>query len=140
MAKRQNKIRWGKSEKQELQRIVKNFNAKIDRNIKKNPNADYLPTKIHYKDLVNSIETRKELNSIKESLQRFSKKGMEKLVTLDSGITVTKWHERELEDSVKSFNNKLKYHKRKFHGNAPYLPNEKDISKHKNRSNRRFFR
>ena len=42
-----NKIRWRESDKKELARLAKNFNAKLEYQLKKNPELkDVLPEKV----------------------------------------------------------------------------------------------
>ena len=52
-----NKIRWREDDKKELARLAKNFNAKIEYQLKKNPELkDVLPEKVKVKDLVGNEE------------------------------------------------------------------------------------
>ena len=98
-------IRWTKDDKQNLRKAVNNFNSKIKRLEKEG--RENLPDKVSYKELVgigelqnfenkNRIYSRGELNNVIRSLQRFSKRGAEDIVTLKSGEQVTKWQKREI--------------------------------------------
>lgn len=91
-------INWRRSDEQELRRVVKNFNAKLSRIMKKNPEiAEYLPQRVSYQDLRESITSRKEFNRELHSLQRFSKRGSEKIVTAkNTGLKVTSWERKEV--------------------------------------------
>ena len=95
-----NLIRWGSNDRKNLQRAVNNFNAKINRLEKQG--IKELPSKVSYKELRgwgsndNEILTRKELNQTIRTLQAFTKRGMEKLVTLAGGEKITKWENREI--------------------------------------------
>lgn len=95
---RTHSIKWRRSDEEELRRVVKNFNAKISRIIKKNPDvANYLPTRVSYKDLRQTITSRKEFNRELNSLKRFSQKGSEKIVTAkESGLKTTAWERKEV--------------------------------------------
>ena len=90
---------------------------------------EILPDRVTKTSAIQSIETRADFNRLVSSLERFTKRGMEKPVTLDNGVTVTKWEEKALKESIKDFNNKLDYHKRMYKGNAPYLPDNKSYDK-----------
>lgn len=47
-----NKIQWRESDKKELARLTKNFNAKLEYQLKKNPELkDVLPEKVKVRDL-----------------------------------------------------------------------------------------
>lgn len=134
MSKRKNKIRWRKSDRDELNKIVRNFNAKIQRQLKKNPSAiEYLPTKIDKKELMNEIQTRDDYNKTIASLKGFLKRGAEKQVKLNEEIVTTRWQRSEMRQAVKDYNNKLKYHKNRYKGNAPYLPQSTSLEKEINR-------
>ena len=105
-------IRWTKSDRENLRKAVRNYNAKITRLEKKG--LENLPQKIDYKalrygtkatydKLGNVIEhtkygilSRNELRNTINSLKRFSSRGSEKIVTLDSGEKITSWERREI--------------------------------------------
>ena len=96
---RQSKIRWKKSDNQELARAVKNFNAKIDRIAKKNPEMqNALPEKMSVKQLKQTaIRTRQDLKRELNALKRFSKRGAEEIITYgDYNIKLTKWQKTEI--------------------------------------------
>lgn len=98
-------IRWTKDDKQNLRKAVNNFNSKIRR--LERLGRENLPPKVSYKELAGvgklqedffsgEIYSRRELNNTIRSLQRFSRRGAEDLVTLPSGEVITKWQKREL--------------------------------------------
>lgn len=100
-------IRWTKDDKQNLRRVVNNFNNKIKR--LEAQGKSNLPQKVSYKELVGlkdlqegeidrQIYSRKELNRTIKSLQRFSKRGAENLVTLKSGAKLTNWEYSEFKN------------------------------------------
>ena len=94
---RKHTINWHRSDEQELRRVVKNFNSKLSRIMKKNPEiAEYLPERMSYKELRENITSRQELNRELKSMKRFSQKGSEELVKSKSGLTVTKWEKKEV--------------------------------------------
>lgn len=117
---RQSKIKWSDADRKELERVVKNFNAKISRLAKKNPDmAAALPPKmslakrsaeqiaeqratgaaadrIYITELINTrADLKRELNALK----RFSKKGAEQLKSIpgnENEIQITKWQYQEM--------------------------------------------
>lgn len=116
------KIKWRESDEQELKRLVKNFNAKLSRLEKKDPqkyNKNTLPTfwdeetetytqRISVRQLKDLIQTRQDLKREMNSLKRFSKRGSEEIVhipTNDDNLYITKWQRNEMNRRV-SFINK----------------------------------
>lgn len=98
------KIKWRDSDNQELAKVVRNFNAKINRLAKKNPQMkNALPEKISVRELKELIKTRQDLKREMNSLRRFSKRGSEELVTVpnsDYNLQVTKWQKVEMNRRV----------------------------------------
>ena len=71
----QNGIKWKVGEKAELERALRNFNARRRYAIKKNPDlVNYLPT-MPVKSTVNTIKTRKDLTNLKREIELSKKKG-----------------------------------------------------------------
>lgn len=106
MSKKSNLPKRGSEDKQ-LQRLVKNFNAKISRELKKNDKMqEFLPSKVNTKEILAGVESRVELNRIKRSLESFTKRGSTELVELPNGVKATKYAVDELRKSVKNFNAK----------------------------------
>ena len=94
---RKSSIKWRRSDEEELKRVVKNFNSKLSRILKKNPEiAEYLPDRVTVKDLKNNITSRQQLNRELNSLRRFSKRGSEEIITSKTGLKVTKWEKKEV--------------------------------------------
>ena len=93
MPKIQPSIRWRQRDLDELQRTINNFNAKLYRMQKKNPDmSDILPSRLTKTNLKNEIATRQEYNKIIQSLQEFSKRGGEgELPSEDAPIQKTEW-------------------------------------------------
>lgn len=89
-------IRWSDKDEQELQRIVKNFNAKVRRLEKKEPFlVDERPSKISYRDIREKIDTRQDLNRYLNQFKRFSKRGAENIRETKSGVVTTEWQFQE---------------------------------------------
>ena len=105
---KQYKIRWSKQDSVELNKAVRNFNAKINRLSKNNPDiAKLLPETTSVKKLKEDINTRQDLNREINMLKRFSRRGAEKIVTLDvteHNIRTTKWMKTEMNRRVAIIN------------------------------------
>lgn len=70
-----NGIKWKVGEKADLERALRNFNARRRYAIKKNPDlVNYLPT-MPVKSTVNTIKTRKDLTNLKREIELSKKKG-----------------------------------------------------------------
>lgn len=106
------KINWRESDRAELNRVVKNFNAKINRLAKKNPEiANVLPEKIVVSELKELINTRQDLKRELNSLRRFSKRGSEEIVVVennDYNLQTTKWQRTEMNRRVGIINRRRK--------------------------------
>lgn len=94
----------------EIERILKNYNTKIERVTKKNPDiAQYQPQKISVKQFKEKIETKNYTNrDIKrelKSLQRYSNKGAElPTKAKKTGHTTTRWERKEIGYKVATIN------------------------------------
>lgn len=100
-------IRWRDKDVKELNRVVRNFNRKVERLRKKNPNeAEFLPEKISVKSLRGTIGTRQDFNRELNSLKRFSKRGSEKLITTETGLTLTEYEIKEAKIKTRIVNQK----------------------------------
>ena len=110
---KQSKIRWQKSDSQDLAKAVKNFNAKIDRVAKKNPEMkNALPDKVSVKQLKELIQTRRDLQRELNSLKRFSKRGSEEIITYgDYNVKITKWQKTEINRRLGIINRRRKQRK-----------------------------
>ena len=97
-------IRWRETDEQELKRVVKNYNAKLSRLAKKDPDIkNALPEKVSAAQLRDMIETRQDLNRELNALRRFSQKGAEELVEVpdnDYNLKITKWQKEEINRRV----------------------------------------
>lgn len=111
MSKQYN-IRWKPDDNQELRKAVKNFNAKISRLEKKDPqNKEALPEKITVKQIKELISTRQDLKRELNALQRFSKRGAEKIIEIpdtDYNLKTTKWQKEEMTRRTAIINRKRK--------------------------------
>lgn len=105
MSKRSN-IRWSKSDNQELAKAVKNFNAKLTRIEKKNPEMkEALPDRMSVRQLKELIATRQDLKREINSLKRFSKRGSEEIETYGQyNVQITKWQRQDINRRVAGIN------------------------------------
>jgi hypothetical protein len=107
MQKRPN-IKWRQRDEKELERVVRNFNAKITKELKKHPftGQDYLPEKKSLREEREKIlqGTRQDFTREIKSLGRFSKKGAEKMIENAQGLKVTKWERQEIGYKVAQIN------------------------------------
>jgi hypothetical protein len=108
-------IRWKQSDKTDLQRAVRNFNAKIDYIRKTRPElAEFQPEKKSYKDIKQGITTRNDLKRELKSLQRYSKRGSENVVKNKYGLAITKYEKKEIEYKVAKINRQRTKDRKKF--------------------------
>ena len=106
------RIRWSEQDTQQISRVVKNFNAKVNRLAKQNPDiASILPEKVSVKELKQLINTRQDLKRELNALQRFSKRGSEKIVDVPNseyGLKITLWQRSEMNRRIGVINRKRK--------------------------------
>lgn len=96
MAKRkQYNMRWGESDAELLQRTINNFNQRLYRARKNNPeNAQYMPSRTTPKKAVEQIQTRADFNALIKSLNRFTAESA-KIITSKRGAKMTEWERKE---------------------------------------------
>lgn len=109
---KQYKIKWSEQDVEELNRVVKNYNSKITRLVKKNPeNENILPEKVSASQLKELIQTRQDLKRELNSLKRFSKRGAEMIVDVpdtEYNVKITKWQMTEMNRRVGIINRRRK--------------------------------
>lgn len=106
------KIRWSEQDTKEINRVVKNFNSKINRLAKQNPSiANILPEKVTTKQLKELINTRQDLKRELNALKRFSKRGAEEIVDVPNSeydLKITNWQRTEMNRRIGVINRKRK--------------------------------
>lgn len=119
---RQYNIKWREQDEKELRRVVRNFNDKLRRLVKKNPaNSNILPqfwnektqeyeNRITIDQIKELIATRQDYNRQLNMLKRFSRRGAERIVETgsDYGARTTKWQEQEQKRLVQTINRRRK--------------------------------
>lgn len=117
MSKQYN-IRWSENDTKELNRAVKNFNAKVKRLETKYKNSDViLPERMSVKELREIVTTRRDLQRELKSLQRFTQRGSETIVDIpntNNNIQMTKWQREEMSKRAKLINDKRYYRRQKL--------------------------
>ena len=109
MARKPN-ISWRKSDAEKLEAEIKSFNKKIYNLRQRHPEiADILPDTIKKEDKAKMIEEfkaapRSEFNKKLNTLDRFTKRGAEKVIVSDTGNKVTKWEKNEVALKVAQIN------------------------------------
>ncbi len=88
-------IRYNKELVNKINKVVRNYNAKISRLQKINPSLA-LPDKVSARSIRNISDSRKELNRTLAKLQRFSKRGAEDTIVLPSGDFISNYELGEL--------------------------------------------
>ena len=120
---RQYNIKWREQDEKELRRVVRNFNDKLRRLVKENPeNTNILPqfwneksqefeSRITVQTLRELIQTRADYNRQLNMLKRFSKRGAEEIVdapTNEYGARTTKWQKSEMSNMARIVNRRRK--------------------------------
>lgn len=83
-------IRYDKNLQNEITRVVRNFNNKINR-LEKLQNDLILPDKITKKSLTEGYYTRKDLQRKLNELKRFSTRGIEKTIETKAGLKLSEY-------------------------------------------------
>lgn len=118
------KIKWQDADLKELNRVVRNYNAKVKRLKNKYPEeyknalpqfydskTDSFSDKVSVRQLKEIINTRQDLKRELNMLRRFSKKGAETLVDAPENkynLKITKWQRTEMKRKVAIINRKRK--------------------------------
>lgn len=102
---KQPNIKWRDKDVKELQRLVKNFNAKLNRIQRKKPeDVEFLPEKLTVKGLRSEISTRAEFKRQVSTFKRFAKRGAEEVVTAPAGFKLTKFAIAEAKNQTRIVN------------------------------------
>ena len=122
MSKQYN-IKWREQDEKELRRVVRNFNDKLRRLVKENPeNQNILPqfwneqtqqfeSRVVVKNLKELIQTRADYNRQLNMLKRFGKRGAEEIIeapTNEYGARTTKWQKFEMARMAQIVNRRRK--------------------------------
>lgn len=80
---------------QELEKAVRNFNAKITR-LEKQKRDLLLPEKLNYFEVSRQARTKKELEQKLEEIRRFSARGVEETITTSAGVDISRYEMENL--------------------------------------------
>lgn len=101
----QPKIRWRESDRNNLNKEVRRFNAKLDRLAKANPDAaEFLPEKKSVRAIRGAVESRIDLSREIRAMNSLFKKGATQLVESEQGIVTTKYELHQLKLQVNRIN------------------------------------
>ena len=93
-------INYTKKLNGEIRKIVKGYNAKINR--LSNKGVEFkLPEKIKVKDIKEIVTTRKELRKLINDYKKFTKRGSEKKLKKMNNFTITKYEYDKLKRDIK---------------------------------------
>lgn len=92
-------IRWTRSDYAKLSYAVRKFNKTIKK--LEGMDKNVLPPEFDYKELKDTIYSRRELNRVLKSLRRFNKESQQRIVELSTGEEITQWELSELKKAQK---------------------------------------
>ena len=90
-------IRWNKQDSMRLEKAINRFN----REISKIENKENLPAKVKYNELRDRIVSRRELNSVINSLNKANESNLSSMEELASGEKISTW---EYQDTIRRKN------------------------------------
>lgn len=115
------KIKWRKNDIEKARRTIKNYNARIDYQIKKNPqNAEFYPEKIKLKEVKELVMTRKEFNKKLKSLESFTAESAA-IITNPQGEKATIYQINETRKNVRAVNAKRAEELKRLQETAVYV-------------------
>ena len=118
-------IKWRKSDEENLNKAVKNFNAKISR-LEKKMDKGALPNKIKASEIKSKISDRKDYKRTLDSLKDFSTKKIE-IVENSKGEKSTNWEIERTQKLVDEYN-KMKKKELKAINEMPIIANGEKIN------------
>lgn len=92
-------IRFRRSDAGKLSYAIRQFNKKI-RELE-GLEREFAPEELKYSELKSNITSRREFNRVIKSLKRFTRKGQEDIIKLNSGENISKWEKHELDLATK---------------------------------------
>lgn len=132
MATTKGPIKWRPEDVDQLRRQIKNFNAKVDRLMKKGtPEVKAaLPPKMSMKSAKAGISTRSDYNKLLKSIGRFTERGSETIIKTKAGVKAPKFEIKEIEARVRSINAERRKARQRLGavdaGNKPLMGRIKD--------------
>lgn len=99
-------IKYNNKLNNEINRVVRNFNAKVKR-LERSENDLILPNTISVRELKKDVTNKWELNRKLKELQLYSTKGIERTVTTPGGVTTSEYNLVRLEREQRRLSTKL---------------------------------
>lgn len=116
--------KWSKRRNKTLARAVKNFNAKLKRQIAKGVDKALLPGKMLVSELKQIINTEGDYRKILNSLKSWTKKGAEQVIETKGGAKVTKWALKEAKKHKAEINERREKINKEFEERPIYIDGE----------------
>lgn len=107
-------IRWRKKDTLELQRLVRNYNAKITRLAKKGYDAELLPDRLKFKDLKKKIETRQDFNTEVKVMRVFTARYSENVNKMERGALIPTFALKQAQIKIDTINRKRREQRKKI--------------------------
>lgn len=102
-------IRWKYADRRKLQQVISSYNARITRELNKNPEAVlYAPNKVTYEAIRAGINTRDDYNRVIKRLQRIHQKDSFQPVNSGAGEVRTKYEVKEARILTNATNRKIR--------------------------------
>lgn len=102
----------------ELRKAIRNFNSKIKRLEASDRNLE-IPEKVNLSIIKERIYDKRSLNREIDKLQTFTLRGMEESITLESGLTITKYEYENLMKEQKRLSSRLYRNQKKIESIIP---------------------
>lgn len=94
---KQHNIHWRRSDYSRLSHLTRKVNKKIfEIQVTRPDIAEYQPAMLDYKELKNSIKTRRDLKNIINRYERYLREGAEEVIKTDRGGVLTNWTAKEI--------------------------------------------
>lgn len=118
-------IRWIKSQEKELKKAIKNYNSRVRRARKRDPeNADILPQTTTFKESKEQIFSRKDLEFYIKKLKNFTAKTAQPVENVH-GVKATVWEVEEVRRGIRRENARRAYKERQKKQRDVYVGGKK---------------
>lgn len=121
-------IRYDSEFNREITRIVKNFNAKVNRLEKQE--RDLIPDRVKISELKEQYVDRKQLKRKLKQLKSFTKRGAEDIIQTEGGVLMTEWQYETGRADYSYARRKIKARIKKYpqKEKSPYLKDENYVN------------
>lgn len=100
-------VKWREVDEAKLKNLVKRFNAKVARNVKKGGLiAEVQPAPIKTAELRETLKaiSRRDVNYTFQKLENYLRKGAEMPYTTKKGVNTTVWQKKEIDRAIRTIN------------------------------------